>query len=68
MPAYANKDGKAVVFFKYASKFKMRYSEIGFNEQAHLDDGDFWPTVYAVTAMNDDIKKQLTELVKRSIG
>lgn len=65
MPAYA-KDGKVVVFFKAAAKFKVRYAEVGFNEWAHLDDGDMWPTVFAVTAMNADIEKKLTALVKKT--
>ena len=67
MPAYA-RDGKVVVFFKPASKFDVRYSEVGFNEWAHLDDGDMWPTAYAVTAMNAAIEKKLTELVKRAVS
>jgi uncharacterized protein YdhG (YjbR/CyaY superfamily) len=65
MPAYA-RDGKVIVFFKPKSKFKMRYAEIGFNEFAKLDDGDIWPTVFAVTAMNDTIAKKLTALVKKA--
>jgi len=67
MPAYA-RDGKAVLFFKNASKFKMRYSEIGFNEWANLDDGVIWPTVFAVTAMNAKVERQLTELVKQAVS
>ncbi|HWL49304.1 MAG TPA: hypothetical protein VNT92_05460 [Acidimicrobiia bacterium] len=65
MPAYA-KDGKVVVFFKCASKFKTRYAEVGFNEWAHLDDGDIWPTAFAVTAMNAGVKKKLTALVEQA--
>ena len=65
MPAYA-KDGKVVVFFKPAGKFKMRYAEVGFNEWAALDDGDMWPTVFAVTDMTPAIEKKLTALVKKA--
>ncbi|GGR45170.1 uncharacterized protein YdhG (YjbR/CyaY superfamily) [Nocardioides luteus] len=68
MPAYANADGKIVLFYKYAAKFKMRYAEIGFEERANLDDGDIWPTVFAVTAMNPAVEEKLTELVKRAVG
>lgn len=46
MSAYA-RDGKVIVFVKDASKFKMRYSEVGFNEEANLDDGVMWPTAFA---------------------
>ncbi len=38
MPAYANKDGKVVVFFRNATKFKERYAMLGFNDSASLDD------------------------------
>ncbi|MGH3509543.1 MAG: iron chaperone, partial [Nocardioidaceae bacterium] len=65
MPAYA-RDGKVVLFFKNASKFKMRYSEVGFNEWASLDEGDMWPTVFAVTAMNAKVAERLTSLVKQA--
>lgn len=67
MPAYA-RDGKVVVFFKHASKFKMRYSEVGFQEFANLDDGDMWPTVFAVTAMNPKVEKELTALVNQALS
>lgn len=65
MPAYA-RDGKVVVFFKPAAKFKVRYAEVGFNEWARLDDGGMWPTAFAVVAMNPSIEKQLTALVKKA--
>jgi uncharacterized protein YdhG (YjbR/CyaY superfamily) len=65
MPAYA-RDGKVVLFFKNASKFKMRYSELGFNEWANLDEGDMWPTVFAVTSMNAKVEERLTALVKQA--
>jgi uncharacterized protein YdhG (YjbR/CyaY superfamily) len=67
MPAYA-KDGKVVVFFKAAGKFKTRYAEVGFNEWATLDDGDMWPTAFAVTDMTPGIEKKLTALVKKAAG
>jgi uncharacterized protein YdhG (YjbR/CyaY superfamily) len=67
MPAYA-RDGKVIVFFKPAAKFKVRYAEVGFNEWAHLDDGDMWPTAFAVTAMNAAIEEKLRELVERAVG
>lgn len=67
MPAYA-KDGKVVVFFKAASKYEARYAEVGFNEAAQLDDGHLWPTAYAITAMDPQIEKTLTALVKKAAG
>lgn len=67
MPAYA-RDGKVIVFFKPASKFGVRYAEVGFNEFAQLDDGDMWATAFAVTTMNAAIEKRLTALVKKAVS
>jgi uncharacterized protein YdhG (YjbR/CyaY superfamily) len=67
MPAYAL-DGKVVVFFKPAAKFKVRYAEVGFNEWARLDDGQMWPTVFAVTAMSAPVEAALTALVRRAVS
>ncbi|NGN95755.1 DUF1801 domain-containing protein [Nocardioides sp. KC13] len=67
MPAYANADGKVVVFHKSAGKFKMRYAEVSFQEWANLDDGDIWPTVFAVAAMTPAVEEQLTALVQRAV-
>src|SRR6195952_2514466 len=52
MPAYANADGKVVVFFQDAGKFGYRYSTLGFQEAANVDDGDMWPVSYALTKSN----------------
>lgn len=67
MPAYANADGKVVVFFKSAGKFTMRYAEVGFQEWARLDEGDMWPTVFAVASMSPAVEKQLTALVQKAV-
>jgi uncharacterized protein YdhG (YjbR/CyaY superfamily) len=67
MPAYA-KDGKNVVFFQPASKFKARYATLGFNDPARLDDGAMWPTAYAITEVTAAVEKQVSALVKRSVG
>jgi len=67
MPAYANSDGKVVCFFKNAGKFKMRYSELGFNEPAKLDAGGMWPTVYAVTKLSTADEAKITKLVKQAV-
>jgi uncharacterized protein YdhG (YjbR/CyaY superfamily) len=68
MPAYANADGKVVVFFQDSGKFKYRYSTVGFQDQAHLDDGDLWPVAYALTAWSPAVEKQLVGLVERAVG
>ena len=67
MPAYANADGKVVVFFQDAGKFKARYSTLGFNDTAKLDDGDFWPTSFALRAWGPEVEKKVVGLVKAAI-
>ena len=64
MPAYANEAGKIVVFFQDAGKFKSRYSTLGFNDDAALDDGDMWPTTYAITRWTPEVEERVTELVR----
>jgi uncharacterized protein YdhG (YjbR/CyaY superfamily) len=68
MPAYANKDGKVICYFKNAGKFKMRYSEFGFNDAAKLDDGAMWPIVYAVTKLSKADEAKIVQLVKQAVG
>src|SRR5215218_8376090 len=51
MPAYANKEGKVVCFFRDAAKFKERYAMFGFNDSAKLDDGSMWPIAFALTKL-----------------
>ncbi len=68
MPAYTNADGKVVVFFQSAAKFKTRYATIGFQEAANLDDGNLWPNGYAVTKLTARDKKHLVELLKRAVS
>ena len=67
MPAYANKDGKVICFFKNAGKFKARYSELGFNDVAKLDAGTMWPTVFALTKLSPADEKKITALVKQAV-
>lgn len=67
MPAYA-KDGKVLLFLQPAAKFKARYAMLGFNDNAALDDGDMWPTYYAVAALTPEVEKRITQLVTRAVG
>jgi uncharacterized protein YdhG (YjbR/CyaY superfamily) len=66
-PAYA-KDDKLIVFFQPASKFKTRYSNLGFQDAAQLDDGTMWPTSYAITTLSAADEKRIAELVKKAAG
>jgi uncharacterized protein YdhG (YjbR/CyaY superfamily) len=68
MPAYANKDGKVICYFKNAGKFKARYSEFGFNESANLDDGSMWPIVYALTKLTKADEAKIAKLVKQAVS
>ncbi|MGH2998525.1 MAG: iron chaperone [Gaiellaceae bacterium] len=66
MPAYANKDGKVVVYFRDAGKFKERYSMLGFNEAAKLDDGSMWPIAFALPKLTPADEAKITKLVKKA--
>jgi uncharacterized protein YdhG (YjbR/CyaY superfamily) len=68
MPAYANKDGKVVVFFRDADKFKERYAMLGFNDSAQLDAGAMWPVAYALTKLTAADEKKISALVKKAVG
>ena len=67
MPAWA-RDGKVVLFFQPASKFKARYGTIGFEDKAFLDDGAIWPTAFAVTRFTEEDEAWLAALVKKAAG
>jgi uncharacterized protein YdhG (YjbR/CyaY superfamily) len=64
MPAYANADGKVVVFFQDSGKFNYRYSTLGFQDAANLDDGDLWAVAYALKKWSPKVEKRVVELVK----
>ena len=68
MPAYANADGKVVLFFQNSGKFNYRYCKLGFQDTANLDDGDIWPTSYAVMAWSPEVEKKIVELVRAAIS
>ena len=70
MPAYATegKNGKVIAFYKPKSKFKVRYSTVGFQPDAHLDDGEMWATAFAVIELTPSVEKKIVELVKKAAG
>jgi uncharacterized protein YdhG (YjbR/CyaY superfamily) len=68
MPAYANEDGKAVIFFQDSGKFGYRYCTLGFQDSANLDDGDLWPSSYALQAWTPAVEKKIVALVKKAIS
>ena len=68
MPAYANKDGKVVCFFREAGRFKERYTLLGFNDSAKLDDGSMWPVSFAVKKLTAADEKRIRALVKKAVS
>lgn len=68
MPAYANADGKIVCFFQGADKFKTRYSTLGFSDTASLDDGDLWPTAFALKELTAATEARIIALVQQAVG
>ena len=67
MPAYA-RDGKVVCFLQVASKFDSRYATFGFQDAAALDDGNVWPTTFAVSRLTEADEAMLAGLVRRAVG
>jgi uncharacterized protein YdhG (YjbR/CyaY superfamily) len=68
MQAYCDADGKTVVFFQDSGKFKARYSTLGFQDTANLDDDLLWPTSYALVDWSPKVEKQIEALVKKAIS
>jgi len=70
MPAYATegKNGKVICWYKPKSKFKVRYSTFGFQPDAQLDDGEMWPTEFAVISLTPAVEKRIADLVKKAGG
>ncbi len=67
MPAYYKGD-KLICFFQNASKFKARYATLGFSDKANLDEGDMWPTSFAVNKLTLAEEKRIAALVKKAVG
>ena len=67
MQAYCNDEGKTVLFFQDAGKFKARYATLGFQDAANLDKDQMWATSFAVIGWNADVEKKITALIKKAI-
>jgi len=68
MPAYANADDKVVCFFQDARKFKTRYATLGFSDKANLDDGNLWPTTFALGQLTVADEAKIAALVKKAVA
>ncbi len=68
MPAYANREGKIVCYFRDRQKFKERYAVFGFNDPAHLDEGHMWPVAFALEELTVADEARISALVKKAAG
>ena len=68
MPAYTNDKGKVVCFFQSGAKYESRYCTFGFQDSANLDDGNMWPTTFALIKLTETEEKKIIELVKKAIS
>ena len=69
MPSYADKNGKVVIFFRDAAKFKERYAMLGFQDNSNLDDGSMWPVAYALTTkLTKADEAKIEKLVKQAVS
>jgi uncharacterized protein YdhG (YjbR/CyaY superfamily) len=67
MPAYTL-DGKVMVFLSVSSKWDTRYSTLSFEDKANLDDGEMWPTGFAITSWNTQIRDRVTSLLNQALS
>jgi uncharacterized protein YdhG (YjbR/CyaY superfamily) len=68
MPAYANAAGKVVVFFQDSGKFNYRYSTLGFQDAANLDEDGIWPVAYALQEWSPTVEKRIVELLRAAVS
>lgn len=68
MPAYANKDGKIICYFRDRLKFKERYAMFGFNDSAKLDEGSMWPIAYALPELTSQDEARIASRVKKAVS
>ncbi len=67
MPAYA-KDDKVVCFFQSGQKFKTRYSTLGFQQKANLDEGKMWPVAFALKGLTAVEEARIVALLKQAVS
>ena len=67
MPAYA-KDDKVVCFFQSGAKFKTRYATFGFSDKANLDEGNMWPSAFALKGLTPAEEARIAALVKKAVS
>ena len=68
MPAYTNTEGKVICFYQAASKFNVRYATFGFQHDANIDEGDMWPTSFALKELTAAEEVKISALVKKAVS
>ena len=68
MPAYANAEGKVVLFFQDSGKFGYRYCTLGFQDAANLDDGDMWASSFALLRWSPAVEEKVVALVRAAVS
>jgi uncharacterized protein YdhG (YjbR/CyaY superfamily) len=67
MPAYA-KNGNVICFFQSAQKFKTRYATLGFSDKANLDQGQMWPSAFAILDLTPAVEARIRELIEKAVS
>jgi uncharacterized protein YdhG (YjbR/CyaY superfamily) len=62
------RSGKGVCFFQSAQKFNTRYATFGFSDTANLDEGDLWPTSFALKELTAATEAKISALVKKAVS
>ena len=53
-------------FFQSGQKFKTRYATLGFSDAANLDEGNMWPSSFALKKLTAAEEERLGALVKKA--
>jgi hypothetical protein len=64
MPRTAN----VVCFFQSAQTFKTRYATLGFSDKANLDEGQMWPTAFALRELIAAEEVRIGALFKKAVS
>ena len=67
MPAYTL-DGKVMLFLSVSSKWDTRYSTLSFEDKANLDDGEMWPTGFAIKNWSGEVEERVRSLIEKALA
>ena len=66
MPAYANEDGKVICFFTACSEVQGAVRHVRLQPLGESDNGNMWPTSWALTKLTPAEEKKIAALVKKA--